>query len=299
MSISTRKKTVSYSQFSNWWTCPYRWYRDYILKEKTFEDSIHMSFGTAIHEAIQLFLTTLYNQSEEAAEKLDLIPIFTAAFKREVTKKGIAHTQAEFDEFVEDGKAILKEFFDPANRKFHFPKDKYELIGIEKKFLLDVVNNVTLDARLDIVMREKQSGDIRIVDLKTATKEWSNYQKEDFTKTSQLILYKAAYSKANNIPLSKIHVEFIILKRKIHDPETTKYEQTRIQVFKPQAFQDNVMQVLKEFRGFIEYSFTPQGQHNATARYPKIPGKNQNNCTFCAYGKNGKCDKVAEPPVHV
>jgi hypothetical protein len=295
MSTNVKKKTVSFSQFSNFWTCPYRWKLDYIDKLKTFEDSIHMSFGTAIHEAIQLFLTTLYNKTEAEAEALDLIPGFVAAFKREVTKKGIAHTQAEFDEFVEDGKAILKEFTDPAVRKFNFPREKYDLLGIEHKFLLDMTNNVRLDARLDIVMKEKLSGDIRIVDLKTATREWDNNTKEDFTKTSQLVLYKAAYSKATNVPLSKIHVEFIILKRKVY--EQAKYEQTRIQVFKPPAYQDNVLQVMQEFRKFVEYSFTPEGQHNATARYPKLPGKNKHNCRFCAYAKNGKCDQIAEPPI--
>lgn len=292
-----KKKTVSYSQFANWWVCPYRWMRDYILKEKVFEDSIHMSFGTAVHEAIQLFLTTLFTKGAKDAEAIDIIPIFTAAFKREVTKKGIKHTPEEFAEFVEDGRAILAELLAPANYLFHFDPNKWELLGIEKKFLLDVVNNVTLDSRLDIVFKEKMSGDIRIVDLKTATNEWNNYTKEDFTKTSQLMLYKAAYSKANNIPLSKIHVEFIILKRKL--TENAKYEQSRIQVFKPPAFQDNVMTVLKEFRQFVEYSFTKDGQHNTSARYPKLPGKNRNNCRFCTYAKNGKCDQMAEPPIRI
>ena len=112
-----RKKIVSFSQFSKWWTCPYQWMRDYILKEKVFEDSIHMSFGTAIHEALQSFLTTYFNVSEEAAYKMDLITPFIAKFKQQVTMKGIKHTQAEFDEFVEDGKGIIAEFIDPTNIK--------------------------------------------------------------------------------------------------------------------------------------------------------------------------------------
>lgn len=299
MSISTRKKTVSFSQFSNWWTCPYKWYRDYILKEKVFEDSIHMSFGTAIHETIQAFLTAYFNVSEAEAYKIDLIPMFEKAFKREVTNKYLKYTPEEWAEFVQNGKDILTEFLAPAAVKFHFPRDKWELLGIEKKFIEPVINNVNLDARLDIVLREKLSGDIRIVDLKTATNGWTSYQKEDFTKISQLLLYKAVYSKANNIPLGKIHVEFIILKRKMYDESETKYEQTHIQVFKPASFQDNILQVIKEFRGFVEYSFTPEGTHKTDQRYPKIPGKNQGNCRFCNYGKNGKCDKVAEPPIQV
>lgn len=297
MSLSTRKKIVSFSQFSNWWTCPYKWYRDMVLKERVFEESIHMSFGTAIHEAIQAFLVAHFNQSEEAARKIDVVTMFTEAFKREVTKKGIKHTQEEFNEFVEDGKGILAEFLAPANVKLRFPRDKFELVGIEVKFVSPIVNNVNLDARLDLVLKEKLSGDIYILDLKTATNAWTAYQKEDFTKVSQLLLYKAVYSKVHNIPLSKIHVEFVILKRKMYEKENTNYEQTRLQSFKPASFQDNVLQVIKEFRNFVQYSFNADGQHNTTARFPKQPGKNRANCKFCAYAKNGKCDQVTEPPI--
>ena len=292
-----RKKTVSYTQFSKWWTCPYQFFRDYILKEKVFEESIHMSFGTAIHEALQSFLVAYYNTSEEAAYKMDLITPFIAKFKQLVVMKGIKHTEAEFNEFVEDGKGIIAEFIDPANIKLSFSRDKWDLVGIEVKFIAPIVNHVNLDARLDLVLKEKMSGDIRIIDIKTATREWDANTKEDFTKTSQLVLYKAVYSKKENVPLGKIHVEFMILKRKLY--EKAAYEQSRIQIFKPPAYQDNVLQVIKEFRGFVQYSFTPDGQHNTTARFPKQPGKNQTNCKWCQYKKNGKCDSVAEPPVKI
>lgn len=290
-----RKKIVSYSQFSNFWVCPNRWRLDYIEKLKVFEDSIHMSFGTATHEALQSFLVAYYNTSEEAAYKMDLITPFIAKFKQLVTMKGIKHTETEFNEFVEDGKGIIAEFTSLANIKLNFSRDKWELVGIEVKFISPIINNVNLDARLDLVLREKMSGDIRIIDIKTATREWDNNQKEDFTKTSQLILYKAVYSKKENIPLNKIHVEFIILKRKLY--EKAKYEQTRIQIFKPSAYQDNVLQVIKEFRGFVEYSFTKDGIHNTNAHYPKQPGKNQTNCKWCQYKKNGKCDAMTESPI--
>lgn len=287
-----RKKTVSHSQFSNWWTCPYRWYRDYILKEKVFEESIHMSFGTGIHEAIQLYLKTLYTVGEKEAEALDLIPVFEKAFKREVTMKGIKHTPEEFAEFVEDGKAIIAEFKAPENRIRYFPKDKWEWVGIEVQVNHDVTNNCSLTCRLDMVLKDKDTGDIRIIDFKTATQKWTATTKEDFTKTSQLLLYKAAYSKKFNIPLSKIHIEFIILSRKLY--KDADYEQSRIQIFKPTSYQNDILQVIKEFRGFVETCFTPNGEHNVSQKYPKVPGNNKKNCKYCAYLKNGKCDGVAD-----
>ncbi|HOT89401.1 MAG TPA: PD-(D/E)XK nuclease family protein [Bacteroidales bacterium] len=290
-----QKHIVSYSQFAKFWICPYQWMRDYILKEKVFEDSVHMSFGTAIHEALQKFLTIYYNESEETAYKLDLITPFIERFKQLITTKNIKYTQKEFDEFIEDGKAIISEFINPVNIKLNFSRDKYDLIGTEVKFTSPIVNNVNLDAYLDLVLKEKISGNIRIIDIKTATREWNNSMKEDFTKTSQLVLYKAVYSKNNNIPLSKIHVEFIILKRKLY--ENVKYKQTHIQIFKPPAYQENVRQVIKEFREFVEYCFTKEGLHKVDARYPKQPGKNKTNCKWCQYKKNGKCDGIADPPL--
>lgn len=251
-----------------------------------------MSFGTAIHETVQNYLKVLFHESEEAAKKIDNKEFFVAAFKKEVEKKKIPFTQPEFDGFVEDGENILNEFLDPANILMHFPRAKWELLAIEDELNVEIRNNVMLNGKLDLVMREKATGNIRIIDFKTSTNGWTNTQKEDFTKTSQLVLYKALYSKQNNIPLTKINVEFIILKRKLY--ENAQYAQSRLQVFKPSSFQSDVLQVIQEFGKFVDTCFTTEGQHNTTISYPKIPGKNKKNCKYCPYLKNKKCDGVAD-----
>lgn len=287
-----KKKIVSYSQFSTYFICSHKFYRDYILHEKVFEDSIHMSFGTGIHEAIQLYLKTLYEVGEKEAEAVDIVTKFIETFKREVEKKKIIHIPTEFAEFVEDGKNILAEFKDPINRLRHFPRDKWELIGIEDELNVDIRNNVILNGFIDLVLKERTSGDIRIIDIKTSTSGWTNYNKEDFSKISQLVLYKALYSKKYNIPLSKIAVEFFILKRKLYENAT--YEQSRIQIFKPPSHQEDVLQVIQEFGKFVDTCFTTEGDHKTDIKYPKNPGKNKKNCKYCAYSKNGKCDSRAE-----
>ena len=210
MNENVKKKKVSFSQFSNWWICPHRWYRDYILKEKQFEDSLNMSFGTAIHEAIQLYLKVLYGKSDKEAERVNIMKYFTWAFKRELTKKKIPHTPKEYTEFIEDAQNVLNEFLEPSNRLRYFPRDKWELLGIEHELNADIQNNVILTGFIDLVLKEKLSGNIKIIDIKTCTNGWTSYQKEDFTKTSQLVLYKALYSRLYNIPLTKIDVEFFI-----------------------------------------------------------------------------------------
>jgi hypothetical protein len=289
-----KKKTVSFSQFTNWWTCPHKWYRDYILREKTFEDNLIMSFGTAVHETVQHYLTTLYRVGEKEAEAIDTDTFLLNALNAQIKLKSIPHTQAELDEFIQDGQNILREFKEPSNRLRYFPRDKWELLAIEDELNAGIRNNVNLTGHLDIVLREKLSGDIRIVDFKTSNSGWTNYQKEDFTKTSQLVLYKALYSKNNNIPLGKIQVEFFILKRKLYDASKAKYEQSRIQVFKPASYQNDVLLVIQEFSKFVETCFTPEGEHKKDNIYPKNPGKNKKNCKYCNYLKNGKCDGKKE-----
>jgi hypothetical protein len=293
MSETVKKKTVSFSQFSKWFTCPYQWYRDYILKEKTFEDSLHMSFGTGIHEAIQNYLVVLYKDGELAAQKVDSVQVFTDAFQREVTKKSIPNTPEEMAGFIEDGKNILAEFLNPVNIRMNFNPAKWELLAIEDDLNEGVRNNLNLTGKLDVVLREKATGNIRIIDFKTSGRGWNSYQKEDFTKTSQLVLYKALYSKRNNLPLSKIKVEFIILKRQLYDAAKSNFPQTRVDVFVPSSHQNDVMQVIQEFGKFTDACFTPEGQYKVDAEFPKIPGKAKKNCKYCPYLKNGKCDAKA------
>lgn len=291
--IVKKKKIVSHSQFSNWWSCPHKWYRDHILHEKTFEDNLIMTFGTAIHETVQLYLKTLYNKSDEDADRIDMMKYFKWAFKKEIAKKKIPHTEEVFNEFVEDGRNILSEFKAPENRLLYFPRDKWELLGIEAEMNEDIQNNVVLNGKIDVVMKEKLSGNIRIIDIKTSNSGWNPSQREDWTKISQLLLYKALYSKKYSIPLSKINVEFFILKRKLY--ANCKYEQSRVQVVKPPSAKNDVMEVLHEFEKFVIACFTPEGVHKVDGKYPKIPGKNKKNCKFCNYLKNGKCDGLGEP----
>jgi len=290
--ISPKKKKVSYSQFSTWFTCSHKWYRDYILKEKTFEDNLTMTFGTAIHETIQLYLKTLFGLSDKRAESIDMMKYFTWSFKKQIAHKKIPHTPEEFNQFVEDGKNILAEFKDPANRLRYFARDKWELLGIEDELNVDIRNNVVLTGFIDLVLKEKSTGNIKIIDIKTSNRGWTSYDKESFTKTSQLVLYKALYSKSHNIPLTKIDVEFFILRRSLY--ENTHYVQTRIQTFVPQSYQKDVIQVIQEFGKFVDTCFTEDGSHKVLAKYPKNPGKNKKNCKYCNYLKNGKCDGVPE-----
>ena len=63
---------ISYSQLSMFSECPLRWKLNYIDDLRVSEPSIHLLFGTAMHEVIQTWLEVMYYDSVKNADKLNL-----------------------------------------------------------------------------------------------------------------------------------------------------------------------------------------------------------------------------------
>ena len=63
---------ISYSQLSMFSECPLRWKLNYIDDLSISEPSIHLLFGTAMHEVIQTWLEVMYHDSVKNADLLDL-----------------------------------------------------------------------------------------------------------------------------------------------------------------------------------------------------------------------------------
>ena len=63
---------ISYSQLSMFSECPLRWKLNYIDDVSVREPSIHLLFGTAMHEVIQTWLEVMYHDSVKNANKLNL-----------------------------------------------------------------------------------------------------------------------------------------------------------------------------------------------------------------------------------
>ena len=107
------QKTISYSQMSMYRSCPHKWSLQY--KDGHYDDSpsIHFTFGTAMHEVIQDWLTVLYEESATKADQIDLEEQFQEKFiglyKESYSKNSETHYSSpeELREFFEDGVAIL------------------------------------------------------------------------------------------------------------------------------------------------------------------------------------------------
>ena len=52
--------------------CPHKWKLNYIDKLRVSEPSIHLLFGTAMHEVIQKYLDVMYQYTAKRADMLNL-----------------------------------------------------------------------------------------------------------------------------------------------------------------------------------------------------------------------------------
>jgi hypothetical protein len=310
---AVKKKKVSFSQFQNWYNCRHRWYLDNVMGFKKFEDSVNTCFGTAIHEAIQLYIETLYKKGVKDAAEHDLFEIFKVAFKRELEKakenngKGknpdsktpvgfvpFDYTTEQFAEFVCDGTDILNAFLNVTNRLKYFPTGKYEFIAVEDEIVMPIKNNVEFICYIDVVLKEKASGRYRIIDIKTSTTGWNKYQMENPSKTAQILLYKAFFSRKYNVSIDMIDVEFFILKRRLY--ENYAFPQSRIQTFTPNNNQRAVAGVLNVFSEFVTECFQLDGTFISDPKgYIKTPGKAKKNCKYCPH-KKVNCDAKSDVP---
>lgn len=279
---------VSHSQFVSYSECNLKWKLRYIDKLGTFTGNIHTLFGTAMHTVIQEYLTVMYGTSIVAAEALDLNGMLKTEMMGEfkLIKEGqetLPCSQDEMVEFYQDGLAILEHF--RKHRGKYFMKKNYELVGIELPITMELQENVELKSFLDVVIRNKISGKITIIDLKTSTRSWTDYHKKNFYKKAQLLLYKQFYSEKFDVPLDKISVEFLILKRKI--AKQSDFPISRLQRFEPANGKVSVNKTMKAFTEFREAIYDKKGNHKTDRTYNASPGS---ACKFCEFVKTEHCE---------
>ena len=289
------QKNISYSQMSIFRSCAYRWKLQYKDKIKRFNSSIHTVFGTAIHEVMQHYLDLSYEKSFSFADReIDIEDhfqnTFISEYQLQYKKNNNEHFSSaeEMREFYEDGIAILNWF--KKKRSRYFTKKGTYLVGCEIPIIIapnKMYNNVLYMGYLDIVMYNEKTDTFKIIDIKTSTKGWNQYDKKNEDKHFQLILYKKFFSEQYGIPLDKIDIEFFIVKRKVLDWDDEKimspHQAYRVQQFSPPSGKIKINRAKNAVNDFITECFSSSGNIKEI-NYPKSPSKW--NCTFCPYGED-------------
>ena len=260
------EKNISYTQLSAWSECPHRWKEMYIDKIKT-PPNIYFSFGTAMHETLQEYMELMYNKGQQHADEFDAHKHFQEGFiglyKGDVEKVDGVHfaTQKELIEFTNDGLEIIDFFL--KYRQDHFHKHGWKLLGIEMPVLLaphEDYPNVKLMGKLDLVMFDETLHRVVIWDIKTSTRVWTKYDKENKIKTSQMVMYKKYFAEQYDVPVDNIDVRYFIVKRKI--PANPRYPimKSRIQKFEPSSGKTTQNKLVTNIKSFIEDVFV-DGSH--------------------------------------
>lgn len=280
---------VSYSQYSTWKSCPFKWKLSFVDKLRLNLDNIYSLFGSAIHYVLQEYLKTAYHSTASTADKLELdvmlINKMKELYEESTKKKGFVKftTKEEISEFFEDGIEIL-EFF-KKKRADYFMMRNYSLLGIEVPLKINIKSEVEFVGFIDVIIRDDSNGDIYIYDFKTSTYGWNDYMKKDETKYSQLLLYKHYYSKQYEVPQEKINIEFLILKRKLYD--NVPYPQKHIQRFTPANGLRSVNKSVTAFESFVNECYNDDGTF-VEKEHKKTPSKKI--CGWCEFYNTEYCD---------
>lgn len=285
------KNTVSHSQIMKYHNCPHDWYLSYVKKLSTYEENIHLIFGSAMHTVLQLYLYVVYNGTVAEADSMDLEKMLLEQLKKEFSrakeKSGInPSTKEQLMEFYVDGIEILRWF--KKHRGDYFGKKGYELIGYEIPLDVQLTENIKFLGYIDIVIRDTVANKILIKDFKTSTQGWNQYQKKDESKIQQMVLYKKMYAEKYNVSVDNIEIEYIILKRKLY--ENTDYPQKRVQKFSPPSGRVTMNKVMNNLNEFINNCFTNDGEYIDKKYYKNASDK---VCRFCEFkDRPDLCDRT-------
>lgn len=276
-------KNISFSQLSVFLNCPKCWERAYLRHEQVYEPSIHTCFGTAFHETLQDWLGVLYNSTVKAANEENLAEKLEEnlrkCYKVEKAKLGRNFTDGKtLDEFYQDGVAILD--YIVKHRKAIFPSTKTTwLVGCEVPLLVEIQPNFYFKGFIDILTYEENRDIWKIWDIKTSTRGWKD-EKSDFIKVSQILLYKEYISRQFGIPLEKIEVEYLIVKRKIVEDAEFAAMKRRVQEFAPNDGPRIHKRVINQVTQFLTETLDSTGEF-LDKDYPKNP--TLKNCKWCVF----------------
>lgn len=222
--VIKKKKSISFSEYQCYLTCPHKWYLNYYLRLPS-ETNEELIYGSTVHSTIETLLGSKLEQKLfKVMPDVTIRDIFKRCLKRELQQVKDIHFLTKFNN-KELGQIFMFQATKGIVRLDFFNRFKdYEIAEIEVKLDgMPIIStdevDITYKGFVDLVLRHKVTGKYLILDWKTSSKAWDIHQKlkDNDNFFAQLCLYKFYYSQMKGLGFKEVETKFYNLPR--NEPE--------------------------------------------------------------------------------
>ena len=257
---------ISFSEFSLYNDCGQKHLIFKYLSLDTQEQSIHLFFGNAIHEAIEMGVKNKLTNEQRAKH-------FADKFKKDMMDNMLHDKQfSDTDDFIEQGKNILLILDTEVILK------GYQIVSVEEPLYEVIYKKFRFKGFIDLVAYNPTTDRYLIVDWKTSGEEWDvEKKKKDYIFLCQMRFYKFFWARKNNKPLSKIDCKYVVLNR-LKNKKKASGGFGEIQTVDINSTEDEVFESLDKLGSTLR-------NIHVEKIFPKVKftGNEKFNCMFCKY----------------
>lgn len=222
MLLPTGKPHVSFSEVKMWKECPWRHKLVHIDKLSVFEPSVHLDYGTIVHEGIENFLKTKKMNIDEVLEKIKTVwdekGFDTDEYINKQTEtaraQGWKYRHNTLEEWLASAKNSLERLPDFMDENFA----PWKTIEAEHQLYEDIqgLDGEKFKGFIDAIILSEKGGKKKawIIDWKTSNaRGWNRQKRQDFLMQAQLMLYKSFWSEKMMLRSRDISCGFVLLKK--------------------------------------------------------------------------------------
>ena len=209
------KKSLSFSEYSTYISCPHKWYLNYYCRFPG-DVSEELLFGSSLHNTIESIFTNkmilrLYRMNKERT----IQDVFVDCLKKELERvedtaflQNFAGRKLAPIFLFQARDLILKLDFERKFKDYEIVHVEFKLDGLpiheQDEFVL------TYKGFVDLILKHKVTGKYLILDWKTSRKAWDIKKKmaDNPDLFAQLCLYKHFYSHVSGVDMDKIDTKY-------------------------------------------------------------------------------------------
>lgn len=183
--------TTSYSQIESYLSCPYRWYRDYLLGEREAVRAEALALGTSVHETLEQYFTGVAQGKEfTVSEVQDML-----AFNMDVNDIPFASKENQI-EAEQQHNDMVEGLVNGDSKLAKFMQGK-QVVACEKEFQLCVslpfsvlfngtkYNEIYIVGSVDFIVKDDKDN-LYVVDFKSGKK---TFEAKKLKENLQLPIY--------------------------------------------------------------------------------------------------------------